>query len=228
MTAAVFEQADFQFYEDGTESGASAIGSQGANLVRTTANPFMIRIEATVTGMAANLGGVLRAQKNGAGGYVAVPATGGVGIRAFDSSNIVDDAVTTERLTGPNTFVAGRYDDLATATSNVSIDNSPAEDSEFLFSVELINADINDTDFFDLRLYNGTNALDTYTVTPRVTVDKPASALELLRPMRGLKAVAAGAVEKPQLHFRLEPTVSAPATLHFVKSPSRLGGGARR
>lgn len=173
MTAAVFEQADFQFYEDGTESGAAAIGAQGADLVRTTANPFMIRIEATVTNMAANLGGILRAQKNGAGGYVAVPASGGVGIRAFVSANIADDAVTTERLSGPNAFVAGRYDDLATQTSKVSINNSPAEDSEFLFCVELIDADVNDMDFFDLRLYNSANALDTYTVTPRVTVDKP-------------------------------------------------------
>ena len=175
MTAANFVQADFQFYEDGTESGATAIGAQGADLIRTTANPFMIRIEATNDGgMASNLGGILRAQKNGAGGYVAVPASGGVGIRAFVSANIVDNAVTTERLTGPNAFVAGRYDDLATVTSNVNIDNSPQGDSEFLFSVELIDADVNDTDFFDLRLYDNGAALGTYTVTPRVTVDKPA------------------------------------------------------
>ena len=190
MTDAVFTQADFQFYEDGTESGASTIGSQGANLVRTTANPFMIRIEATVTGMAANLGGILRAQKNGTGGYVAVPASGGVGIRAFLSSNIVDDAVTTERLAGPNTFVAGRYDDLATVTSNVNIDDSPAEDSEFLFSVELINADVNDADFFDLRLYNGATALDIYSVEPRVTVDKPAGGGRVMSSLAGAGGLA--------------------------------------
>ena len=132
----------------------------------------------------------MRAKKNGTGGYVAVPATGGVGIRAFLSSNILDDAVTTERLAGPNAFVAGRYDDLATQTANVNIDNSPAEDSEFLFSVELIDADVNDTDFFDLRLYNGGSALDTYTVTPRVTVDKPAGAGRIMSSLAGAGGLA--------------------------------------
>ena len=41
--------------------------------------------------------------------------------------------------------------------------------------------------------------------------------LEFLRPQRGLEAIEAGAVDKPRLFFRLEPSVDIPVVLDFLR-----------
>ena len=82
---------------------------------------------------------------------------------------------------GPCRMIAPVLDELAAENADdvkigkVNIDDSPAEDSEFLFSVALIDADVNDADFFDFRLYDTSNALEVYDSEPRVTVDKPSA-----------------------------------------------------
>ena len=183
MTATAWTQADSQFYEDGTESGAATLGSQGGNITRGTGDTFSIRLEVTVTGMQGNLNPILRYSHEG-GTYTRVNATSNF-IQSGPSDTLTDDDPTTERLAGPNTFVAGEIDDIDSSTSTISLEDDPQEDTEILFSLTIVDADVADGETIDLRCYNSGVELDAYTVTPRITVSKPAGAggrLLLLNP----------------------------------------------
>ena len=173
MTAAVTEQTGFAFYEDGTESGAAIIGSVDTDINRVTGNVFQVRLEVTNTGgMADNVMGTLFRSYQG-GAYTRVDASSTV-VQAA-AGLVTDGEVTTERLAGPNAFTAGFVDEVDGQTANVNVDNSPQEDTEFLFSITIIDGDVNDGDTIDFRLYDGATAIDTYTITPRATVDKALS-----------------------------------------------------
>jgi hypothetical protein len=173
MTAANFVQAGFAFYEDGTESGATIIGSIDTDISRTTGNVFQIRIEVTNDGgMVANCLGTLFYSHQG-GTYTRVSATSNV-VQAAAGA-VTDGEVTTERLAGPNTFVAGFVDESNGQTANVAIENAPQEDTEFLFSITIVGADVSNGQTIDLRVYDGTTALGTYNITPRITVSAGAT-----------------------------------------------------
>src|SRR5690349_8928184 len=106
--------------------------------------------------------------KNG-GAYSAVgSATSSV--RAVGSSNLTDNANTTQQLS-TGTFVAGRVDDVdGTMTSTTSIPTNSVTDFEFM--VQLVAADLANADTLDFRVYRSGTEVTTYTNTPRVTVLK--------------------------------------------------------
>ena len=169
MTSATRVQSGFAFYEDGTESGAAIIGSIDNDISRGVDDTFQIRIEVNVTGMAANVQGQLRYQLNGSGGYIEVNATSSV-IRS-SAGAVTEDEDTTSRLSGPLAFVSGFVDEVdGIMLNSVNVDNSPAEETEFLWSITIRSGDVVDTDFIDLRCYHATAALESYSITPRITV----------------------------------------------------------
>ena len=97
------------------------------------------------------------------GAYAAVTASTPIQFGTFTGAT--DNDATTQQL-GAGTFVTGRLDSNGTVTS-ADLQNSETEYEYCLFidSAQVVNADT-----IDLRVYDGTTALDNYTQTPRITV----------------------------------------------------------
>jgi hypothetical protein len=114
------------------------------------------------------------ASKNG-GGYAVIPDT-------FDSANIkfcgvdtdpdipTSGAITTDQLSTSGTFVAGALVRTSNAIPSVDLDNSPASKTELEYCFAW-DTDAVASDTYDIRLrkQDGT-VLDTYTATPRATI----------------------------------------------------------
>lgn len=85
------------------------------------------------------------------------------------SSNITDTGEdTTNRLTGgTGTFATGRIWDSENGTD--SLDITEDDFTEVAWNVKM-QSPASSSDYFDLRVYSGDNALDAYTDTPRLTV----------------------------------------------------------
>lgn len=131
---------------------------------------FRLRVEVQNTGstQSANQTWSIYAQKNGAGGYTAVTTTRTDGIKAVDAGASADnDTLSTRRLTAASgTWQSGQYDETgATGTQRIYATSV----TEFEFGLALDLAALNPNDYFDLRVYGGTSALNTYSVTPRIT-----------------------------------------------------------
>lgn len=171
-------QDHWRFYEPGTESGSVAIAAEDTNITRQTGtgNAFQVRILLQETGDAN--GGTetyeLRYSKN-AGAYNLVTASSN-DVRAVNDPSLTDDEVTTSRLAGgAGTFVAGRVDDVDGATTT-GVQVRSLDNTEMLFSVYIVDADVADLDTLDFRAYiTGGTAVEAYAGTGRVTVDKTAA-----------------------------------------------------
>lgn len=169
------DQDHFRFYEPGTEAASVGIAVEDANITRLVATPFQIRIALQETGNA-NTGNTqyeLRYSKN-SGAFTDVTASS-LNVQAVDDPNIVDNAVTTDRIGGTGGFDPGRFDDVdGTLTSSLNI--QALRHTEVLFSITIITADVADADTLDFRIFevNDTVLSGVYNITPRVTVDKPA------------------------------------------------------
>jgi hypothetical protein len=140
--------------------------------------PFRVRFELFNTGSTSTGAQAWRifAQKNGAGGYTQVNSTRSDGIQTSTAACVDPDntALTVARLTndapGTPAWVNGQIDTNG-ATGNITLGagNSTARKTELEFGL-VLTAACAKGDYFDLRVYRGTNtALSTYAATPRVT-----------------------------------------------------------
>jgi hypothetical protein len=144
---------------------------------------FRIRFEIEAANSAASQAFQLRYQKNGAGGYVAVPnnatpfiegsADGQKKIQAIPSAQYADLDATTNILAGSgDSFVAGSGNEDS-LSGTVSFTAPSHTELEWCVLLRKLSEDehIADGDFFDFRVYKSDgNPLDTYAVTPRLTV----------------------------------------------------------
>lgn len=102
--------------------------------------------------------------------YAAGLTTSSTGIRCADVSSSADNtAINTSRLTGSGTFVTGQYDETG---SSANITLLASRYTEVEFGLELVAADLTDGQIIDLRCYRSASPLDSYAVTPRITVSK--------------------------------------------------------
>lgn len=115
------------------------------------------------------------AQKNGSGGYTAVPngptALAGLSY-ATGTGNMPPELIagaTTEHLAGANAFVPGGV--MLSAAETPVIALGANKDTELVFTL-CTGSGHTDGDYFDLRAYRaGGVALGAYTVTGRITID---------------------------------------------------------
>lgn len=184
MTVAVkpapaFTQRAFRFYEDGSESGSSAVDSQDTNINRLTDSDSNLALRLSVQ-ETANSGGAstddwqLQYSKNG-GAYTDV-TTSSSNVKGYNSGSLTDAGATTNRATngisdpGTGSFVAGLI------SEDGLLDNhqlTAANYTEHLFSLTIVAADTAAGDTLDFRiLYKGAATNMTYSVTPRITVTK--------------------------------------------------------
>jgi hypothetical protein len=174
LLAAASNEGSHRFYSDGTESGATALAAENTNLTGQSASAiYMVRIGYYLTGTGSlSPAPKLQYNKNSAG-WNDVNSSSNV-FRPFNSSNIADNATTTNRLTlnGGTTFGAGRYDEVDGAiTTSVSLSDTGNDETEFLFCIQAQSADIANADAVQLRLVNGNGTtLGSYPGTlPQIT-----------------------------------------------------------
>jgi hypothetical protein len=121
------------------------------------------------TGSSQTLGFTLNSNDNYRLILVEIYQSTSIKVVNFASANLTDGGATTNRLSaGSGSFVAGEIsedgtvDDLQITASNYT---------ELLYSITLKSAELVDTDTLDFRVLRNGAVLNTYTVTPRITVD---------------------------------------------------------
>ena len=162
----------YAFYVDGTESGASIIGSQDNAISPTITSDYniAIRLRLQENGGASGAttdGWQLRCKRN-AGAYFSV-GTATTYVKAYDSANLTNAGATTQRLTnGSGSFDAGVISEDGLADNYQLSKNNF---TELLFTIRLVYADLVDADTLTFQIQlNGSDI--TFNVTPTINVTK--------------------------------------------------------
>lgn len=166
---AAWDQETYAFYDDGTESGSSQIGTTGTQTTLDCDTNYQCRLLIRETGGAAGSINTPEWEYNHAGGGWTNVTTSSSVVVAVDSANLTNGGDTTKRLGGggdtlvtPNAWVRedGLTPTLAFGTSEIC---------EGLLSFQIIAADVSHDDEILLRMFN----MDTYTLEADINVNKP-------------------------------------------------------
>lgn len=146
---------------------------QGTAEVINTATMFRIRFVISNTGAAnATSNFDLYVSKNG-GSYAAVTTTSS-NVQAVDGGDASSADATVlstgnfQLTAGTGTAAAGEYDEDGSVGANLS----NGDYFEVEYCVSIVYADVADADTLDFRVYYNGAAMDSYSVTPRVEVNK--------------------------------------------------------
>jgi len=174
----------FRWYEDGTETGSTALGAIDAAITGRSVDSdsqVQLRIGVEEIGDGSVAGEStddwqLQFRKNGGGAFSNVTGSS-LNVKSDSGSSLTDGDPTTDRVTdgitdGGGTFFAG----IIEASDSEITDFTHQADNftEHIFTLILVSADLADTDFLDFRLRRNGSAVGD-TVTPRVTVSKVAA-----------------------------------------------------
>jgi hypothetical protein len=181
MTTPAFTQLTFRFRDDnGSETGATWRQTQGTNDTINTGSNFRLRfrLDETAARVWTNKNWNLYYSLNSAG-YVAVTDT--TPVRVSTSTHFTDGDDCTAQLTGgTGTFVTdnnGMKDGVGGATNS----GAAGDLFELEWCLTLHAASLAQNNTIDLRVYDGSTAIGAYTLTPRLTVNIVASAVEETR-----------------------------------------------
>jgi len=169
-----FSQTAYRWYEDGSENASADAGCA----INTALQRYLdgdqtlgLRIRLQITNAVSGASTddfQLQYSKNG--GAFTNLTTSTTDVKAVDSTNLTDQAATTNRLgAGSGSFVAGLVSEDGLADNKqVTASNY----SEFLYTVRLVAANLADNDVITFRVLRNGSTM-TYTVTPQVTVKVP-------------------------------------------------------
>lgn len=182
-----FTQTNFRLRTvNPTTAGANAAFDAGDPAINTNAIldvtsgnvPFRVRIEVDETaGGAVNVTWHIRYSVNG-GAYNQLTSVT-TNVQIVDNTSYADDTATTNLISGSSrTFLAGYADDAAGVMPNSGNQTwTGNQHTELDVCAQLVSANLNDGDTIDFRIYTSAGvALNTYTNTPRITVEKTAGA----------------------------------------------------
>jgi hypothetical protein len=168
-----YDQNQFRFYKDDAGiNAATARAAQNTNIsmVADTNVRLRFNISSTVNPPAQNKPFQLYYQKNASGPWLPVNTTT-PDARTFISSNVTDGAATTEQLAGSGSFNAGTFDEGDGTATGFTATPATGQDTEVEFCFQLLSADYLPTsETMDFRVYSGDFPIDTYSVTPRITI----------------------------------------------------------
>lgn len=157
--------------DDGSETTATwaaAANTDITPIIRDSNLKLRLRINVRQTGTtAATYTGTLYVSKNG-GAYAQISATATNGCKPVDSANFADNDTTTQQLSA-GTFVAGRMDEVngqSTATGLMAQNVN----TEHEWMLQFTSSELANGDYFDFRQRHISSNLNTYTVTPRITI----------------------------------------------------------
>ena len=194
MTSPAFTQVAFRLRnDDGNETAASWVANQNTNASLFAGQNYRARflIDETASRAWTSKTWNLYVSKN-AGAYAAIAS--GQAINYALSGNFAQAADTTSQLTGGSgTFVT---DNNGMCESEGATNSGTAGyyfEVEFCFQIDAAQAATGD--ILDLRVYDGTTALTSYTTTPSITVKKAHS----------FAAAATGAVPRHSGAVRSDP-----------------------
>ena len=167
----------FRFYDDGTEAGASALANENTNYTTDIATKvqLVLRYGVQESGAGSASGATtddyqLQYSKNG-GAYTSI-TTSSTNIKAFASADLTDAGTTTSRLSaGTGSFVAGEISEAGLITDRQLTANNY---SDYVYTIEVVPADVVATDYFDFRVLRNGGVFNTYSVTPRLTISNSA------------------------------------------------------
>ena len=180
MTAPVFNQNGFRFYDD--DGAHTAL--QDENIDHSIAGDvlFTLRFEAEITNAKSvnNKIFTLHALKNDTGGFDAVTATSTNGIQIELTANYADgDSDNNDRLTSSAlSFVGGALEEVTPLNGpTAGYDFVGTDHWEVEICLAIDGANSNPTDFYDIRLHDELDAaLNSYTRIPRLTDNTAAAA----------------------------------------------------
>ncbi len=181
-----YTQAVFRGRNDnGTESSATWIASTDTNFTLQVSTTFRLRfrVQQTVTNANTNLAKNFKLRFSDGGSYTDIGAQGTTAskVRYVNSSNITDNETTTNQLgTGTGSFIAGSVDEN-NDTGTITFTSGAASYTEIEFVIEVYGPLVDNNDAISFRVYETNDTvLDTYTVTPNVTVKKAITAQSAL------------------------------------------------
>ena len=224
-------QSHYRFgVNDGTEAthtwhaAEDANPAQGVIPVDTT---FLLRftIQADATGLN-NLDAEFQVRKNG-GAYQNITTTSTI-VKAVTPTTFANAAHTTKRLSGTGTFESSSQgcttDGIA---GGAQFDIVASGNGETICGLQIVSADVVHGDVLDFRLTrDGGTLLDTYSVTPSITVSEPTNqtvtagtpTLTLTAPAATRSATVTRTAGTPSV------TLSAPAALLTEGGDTLLAG----
>lgn len=166
----------YRWYEDGTESGATAIAAENTAPTRyTVANTVVVlRIGLQESGAGSVSGATTddyQLQRSVAGGAFGNVTGASSGVRGFASASLTDAGTTTQLLSaGTGAFVAGEISESGLVTDRQITANNF---TELLYALEIVAADVAEGNAITFRvLLNGATTNMTYTVTPTINITK--------------------------------------------------------
>ena len=166
---ATWDQVSYAFYEEGTESGSTIIGTADTQQTLTVDTNYQLRIQVDETGGGSGDLRTIDFQYNHAGaGYVDVGAAT-TAVQYVDSTSLTNGADTTQRL-DTGSFINTN----AGVTEDNTIPNltyGANEKCEFLLSFKIIGADVSDGDEILFRI----QGCDSFTIIADADVSKPAA-----------------------------------------------------
>jgi hypothetical protein len=165
-----FDQTDYAFYQEGTESGSTIIGTQNNQQTIDVDTNFQIRILLQETSGTADVFESLQWEYNlAAAGWNNVTTSSSV-LQAVNSTSLTDGGDTTSRLTGGGgTFITPNA--WVTEDGNSANLSFPGNDHcEALLSCQIIGADVSDGQELLVRV--GGTPLPTYTNTADIDINK--------------------------------------------------------
>lgn len=166
----------FRFYnDDGSESAATAIAAQNANVTFPDGSGnknYHLRLGVQETGAQNGSNNPWKLQYSKNGGAYADVNLASSNVKGFDSANLTDGGTTTQRLTGlTGTFVPGLICEDGT-TGNTAI--TASNNKEFLFAIQVVDTDLTGGDTLDFRILYGAAVLSGgYAQTPRIVASLP-------------------------------------------------------
>lgn len=176
MGAAAFDQDAFRGRNDdvglnsATFNGGGGLNGNWTQLVDTN---FRVRfvIQETAGGMGSNLNLDIWFAING-GSYAQVGAA--TAVRYADTTQYTNGATTTQVI-GSGTYTSG---DSAGGVDNSNISGNidiQSEEAEVEYVLQIDSGQVSHNDTITLRVRNNGSVLDTYTNTPTITVNEPAT-----------------------------------------------------
>lgn len=183
------EQQAFRIRNDnGSETTATWVANQNTNATLNVDTNYRIRFQVQENGGESEVQ-LFQLQYNlNSAGYNNVDGASSV-VRASASANFADGDNTTQQLTGGSgTFTAGEMDENDGTGTQITVPASGYTEWEYCFQVR--SADVANNDTVQLRVIRGPGSLlDTYTVTPAITVSEATAdhAIARMHAVRGVK-----------------------------------------
>jgi len=149
---------------------------------------FLVRIAVRNDGVGSSPSGTITLQcRKNAGAWQDVTTVSSV-VKNVTTSAIANDTATTNRLTlyGGRAFVAGGVVCDDGSAAQVALVASGTQQFESVFVLSVVSGDVVNGDSIELRLLLSASILNTYTVTPTITVNTGAGARPKLFQMLGV------------------------------------------